>query len=300
MRGRRGRATDDAIIVARRATKPRAAAWRRAASMASCGTGHRAGGQDMATAYGEPVARTAGDRFHFRYAIAFMAIAFLGFTPTYWLRIATGTFHAAPIYHVHGLLFFTWTLFYLAQTWLVAAGRTPDHRSWGLAGIALFAVMVCSVVAANIASMQGAERHGFGEAARRFSGVSLLGLIDIVVLFGCAIAFVRRRDLHRRFMLLMMAQLMIPAIARVFVTLLAPGGGGAGPPPPPLVTLPPHLVGALLVIPAMIRDRRTIGRVHPIYRYGLAVIVPLQVAELAFAGTGTWAAIAGGIEHLLG
>ena len=254
----------------------------------------------MATIVARPARRIAGDRFHFHYAIVFAAIAFLGFMPTYWLKLASGTFHAAPIYHVHGLVFFTWTVFYLVQTWLVAVGRTPDHRQWGLAGVALFSVMIFTVVAANIASMKTADLHGYGAAGRHFSGVSLLGLIDLVALFACAIATVRRRALHTRFMLLLMAELMVPAVARVFITLLVPGGLGAGPPPPPFVTLPPHLVGALLVVPAMLRDRRVLGRVHPVYGYGLAVIVPFQVAELAFAGTPAWAAIAGGVERLLG
>ena len=86
-------------------------------------------------------------RFYFRMAIVFVLIAFLGFTPTYWARVASGTFSAPPIVHVHGALLFSWTLLYLAQASLIASGNVRLHQSVGLIGIALFSVMCCSIVA---------------------------------------------------------------------------------------------------------------------------------------------------------
>ena len=32
----------------------------------------------------------------------FLLVAFGGFIPTYWAKVATGTFHAEPIIHIHG------------------------------------------------------------------------------------------------------------------------------------------------------------------------------------------------------
>ena len=55
--------------------------------------------------------------------------AFGGFIPKYWARVATGTFNGNPILHILGMLSFTWTVFFLAQTTLVATGRTPRHRN---------------------------------------------------------------------------------------------------------------------------------------------------------------------------
>src|SRR5438876_6772890 len=43
----------------------------------------------------------------------FVLMAFGGFTPTYWARVASGTFHGPPILHIHGALLFSWTLFYI-------------------------------------------------------------------------------------------------------------------------------------------------------------------------------------------
>ena len=93
-------------------------------------------------------------------------IAFGGFIPTYWAKLATGTFKGAPILHIHGMLFFLWTLFFLAQTTFVATGRTSKHRNWGLAGISLATAMGITVVLAAINSIKMAETIGMGDEAR--------------------------------------------------------------------------------------------------------------------------------------
>ena len=76
--------------------------------------------------------RTESRSFYVWMAGAFLLIAFGGFTPTYWAKVAAGTFHAEPIIHIHGILLFTWTCFFFVQTALVASGRILDHRAWGL------------------------------------------------------------------------------------------------------------------------------------------------------------------------
>src|SRR5450755_274486 len=86
-------------------------------------------------------ARTHKNRFYVWMAGVFVLIAFGGFIPTYWSRLATGSFSGAPVHHVHATLFFTWTLFFFVQTVWVAAGRIADHRAWGLAGISLATAM---------------------------------------------------------------------------------------------------------------------------------------------------------------
>ena len=60
--------------------------------------------------------------FYFHMALACMAVAFLGFAPTYWLPLASRSFSASPVIHFHGLLFFAWTLYFAFQSWLAASG----------------------------------------------------------------------------------------------------------------------------------------------------------------------------------
>src|SRR6266550_247398 len=79
--------------------------------------------------------------FYFHMTLACMAVAFLGFAPTYWLPMASGSFAATPVVHFHGMLFFAWTLYFAFQTWLAASGRIVRHRSLGVIGVSLATAM---------------------------------------------------------------------------------------------------------------------------------------------------------------
>lgn len=245
--------------------------------------------------------RRPDDRtFYVWMAGAFMLIAFGGFLPTYWMPVVGGTFHRPPIIHIHGLMFFTWTCFFFAQTALVAAGRTPDHRSWGLVGIALFSVMICTVLAGQVAILKLNDQLGFGDQARHFAAVSLTPLPLFIAIFALAIAKVRQPDVHKRLMILVMTMLMQPAIARVFITFLAPAGASESGPPPPFVAVPPGLVADLLIVVAMVHDWRSRGRPHRVYLYGLPLIVANQVIMVPIAASAGWMAFAKAFEGLLG
>jgi hypothetical protein len=76
-------------------------------------------------------------RFHVWMAAVFVLVAFGGFTPTYWAPLASGRFHAPPIAHIHGLLLFSWTLFYFAQTAWVASGRVASACAKSVASVAV-------------------------------------------------------------------------------------------------------------------------------------------------------------------
>ena len=122
----------------------------------------------MGAALADGVAGHAGSRrFHVWMAGIFILIAFGGFVPTYWVPLADGSFRAAPIVHIHGTLLFSWCLLYLAQTAWIASGLMPTHRAWGMAGIALFTAMVCSILVTKVVNMRIDEARGFGNDGRR-------------------------------------------------------------------------------------------------------------------------------------
>ena len=246
-----------------------------------------------------PAASQAPTRwFYVGMAGVCVLIAFGGFVPTYWARVATGTFGGAPILHIHGALFFTWTLFFFVQTLLIARGRTLDHRSWGMAGIALATAMVCSVVLAAINSMRVADGIGMGDEARRFSVVSLSGAVVFSAFFATAIAKVHRSEVHKRLMLVAMIPLMHAAMARVFMTLFAPPGAKG--PPPVFVSVPPGLFVDLLLVGAMVYDWRTRGRPHPVYLICGPLLVANQVLAVPISDTAAWTAIATWAQSLAG
>jgi hypothetical protein len=237
-------------------------------------------------------------RFHFRMAVVFVLIAFGGFAPTYWAPVMAGTFSMPPIVHVHGALLFGWTLLYLLQAALIASGRPMRHQALGLFGVALFGVMCCSIVATRLILLRLEVQAGFGDDARRFSAIALCSLPMMIGFFAAAIANVRRPEIHKRLMYLLMVGLMIPALARVFLVLLRPAGA-VGPPPPFVIVLP-TLTAALLIVCAIVHERRRSSRVHPVYVYGGPALVLWTLAIVPFAATDAWMAAIRALERLAG
>ncbi|MDP9088479.1 MAG: hypothetical protein M3O26_07050 [Pseudomonadota bacterium] len=244
--------------------------------------------------------RGEGRNFYVWMAGAFLLVAFGGFTPTYWAKMATGTFHAEPIIHIHGFLLFSWTCFYFLQTWLVAAGRTLDHRAWGLAGISLFTAMMFSILVGEEAVLHRNDLLGFGDGARRFAAVTLTAWPLMAVFFALAVVNIRKSESHKRLMTLLMIGMMTPAIARVFVTFLAPAGAAGAGPPPAFVAVPPSLAADLLLIVAILRDWRMLGRPHPVYVYGGIALVAQQLLAAPVAATATWMHLAKAFQRLAG
>jgi hypothetical protein len=242
--------------------------------------------------------RAESRSFYVWMAGAFLLVAFGGFTPTYWAKVAAGTFHAEPIIHIHGMLLFTWTCFFFVQTALVASGRTLDHRAWGLAGISLFSIMMFSILVGEATVLKRNEALGFGDAARRFAAVTLCAWPLMAAIFTLAIVNIRKPQAHKRLMLLLMVGIMTPALARIFVTLFAPPGLSG--PPPPFVSIPPGLVADLLLVVAIVHDWRTRGRPHPVYIYGGLVLVAEQVLAVPLSATATWMHIAKAFQSLAG
>ena len=142
--------------------------------------------------------------------------------------------------------------------------------------------------------------QGFGEAALRFSAVALCALPVMVGFFTASIVAYRRPQAHKRWMTLLLAGMMTPAIARLFLTFLAPPGAVDAGPPPPFVSIPPALLADVFVIVAIVRDWRTLGRPHPIYLWGGAVLLAQQLLTVPLAATPLWMGIARGFEHLAG
>ena len=237
-------------------------------------------------------------RFYVGMAWICVAIAFGGFIPTYWAKLATGRFGGAPILHIHGLLFFSWTLFFLAQTTFVASGRTPKHRNWGLAGIALATAMGISVVLAAINSIKVAAQIGMADEARRFTIVSLGAVAIFAIFIALAIARRTQADVHKRLMLLAMIPLMHAAMARLFMKAFGPPDAVG--PPPVFVSVPPALLVDLLIVAAMLRDRRTRGRPHGVYVIGGGALLAIQLLSVPISGTAWWMAVARWVESLAG
>src|SRR5450759_1505748 len=195
------------------------------------------GKADMAAVIINPARQKAG-YFYVWMAAVCALVAFSGFAPTYWLQLPAGTFVGPPLLHLHGALFFAWTMLLLSQTTLAANGRLDHHRAWGLVGISLATAMVVIGLAAAINTLTTGLAAGYAESARAFLILPVSAISLFAGFFVAAIANIQRPETHKRLILLATISLLQAAIGRVFFVLATGGGPGLRPglgPPPPLI-----------------------------------------------------------------
>ncbi|HUO68287.1 MAG TPA: hypothetical protein VMV37_12160, partial [Gammaproteobacteria bacterium] len=162
-----------------------------------------------------PAGARANDRaFYTGIAFAVALAVLVGFSRTYFLR---PYFDATPLdtaFHVHGLVFSAWIVLFVAQTSLVAAGRSSVHRKLGWVGACLAALMVA--VALN-AAVHGAHRDiaaGYEIESLRFFTTPVLAMAMFASLVALAVTARGRPETHKRLMLLATLSLLDAAVAR--------------------------------------------------------------------------------------
>jgi hypothetical protein len=242
-------------------------------------------GSGASVAGNEPVLRsTAAHRwrrerwFFSGIAVLAAAIVFTGFAPTYYLKGVFGTRALSPLLHVHGALFTSWILLLVAQTTLVAAGRTDIHRRLGVAGGFLAVLMM---VAAVLVSIDGARRGAAppGIPPLMFLIVPLGTVVVFPILIGVAFALRRQPDAHKRLMVIGTAELLTAGVGRL------PGIAAGGP-------LAFFGVTDLFIVGLWAYDYLTRGRVHPAALWGGLFFIVSQPLRIAVGGTGLWLAFA--------
>jgi hypothetical protein len=221
-------------------------------------------------------------RFYVGMAIAIAITVFVGFSRSYFLKGWYGTPELSRLLHFHGLVFTTWVLFFVAQTALVASGRTYLHRRMGVAGAVLaLLVLVVGTTVAIMRVKSGRASPIPGVPALSFLAIPLFDMVVFAILVGTALYFRRRLEAHKRLMTLAMISLLAAPIARIHFPLLPPG--------------PPTFFGLadLFIVALLIYDLVTRRKVHPATMWGGLLVVASQPLRLVIAGTPTWMAFAG-------
>lgn len=220
-------------------------------------------------------------------------VAFGGFAPTYLVPVAAGNFDGPTLLHLHGILFFSWTLLFVAQTTFAATGLFERHRALGLASISLATAMLFAGFMAATYTLEHWIGTEYEAAARAATIVPVSAILTFSTLFAAAIANINRTEWHRRLMLCASISILPPAVARVLFVLFAHSGAARpGLAPPPLnvveLALAPGLAVDLLVVVAIVRDWRARGRPHPAYLVGASYIIAMQVLRIPLSTTTFW------------
>jgi hypothetical protein len=231
-------------------------------------------------------ARTGAGSFYVWMSVACVLTAFLGFIPTYFGPLAAGQFKANPVVHLHGMFFFGWTLFALAQASLIPGRRVALHRSLGVVGVSLATVLVMLGLLAAMNALKVGIASGYAEESLAFLIVPISILIPFAVLFTLAVANTRKPELHKRLMLLATISLLNAPVARPLLVWVWPVVPPAQ--PPVWINVPACWLSYLLILPAMVYDWRTRGRPHAIYMVALPILLFQAWAVVPLAETQAW------------
>ena len=222
----------------------------------------------------------AGYGFFFWMAAVCVLLAFGGFTPTYFMPLAEGSLREVnAAVHIHGTLFFGWTLLLLYQTSLVAQRRTARHRAIGMAGIAVATAMLIFGLLVNL--LANAGRLEAGDTARAYRSVYLgwSSMVLFAPMVFLAIRNVAKPDVHKRLMLLATCATLGAATARLYLPLfdfeLVPR---------------PLALGTVdaIVVAMLVYDWRTLGRPHRVTLIGGSALLLIQLLQAPVIATEGW------------
>ena len=224
--------------------------------------------------------RNAVDRWYFPgMAVMMIAVAIAGFAPS----IVDPSRRLGPItllVALHGGLFFLWLLLFLMQTTLIAAQRADLHRRMGIVAVVLLVLLVPVSYMVTVQMV----RRGFdlsgdqGGGSIPFFGsiFNFFGIIEFPLLAGAALAYRRRKEIHKRLMLFANISLMGPPITHLLghFGLLSPFTVLAG--------------LAMFLLSAVAGDYLRARRVHPLTATLAIVLFLFQPVQGIVGSTAAW------------
>lgn len=234
----------------------------------------------MATATTRRIPR---NRFFMAMAWLVLAAAVVGFTRTFFLPLANGSFKPLPSVHLHAVFLFGWVALFFAQATLVRTRAIAWHRRTGVLGMLLALGVAATTIMVGI---EGAHRDfaaGGGELATSSVVGVFAAMLVFLLLVGLGVHFRRRPDYHARFMLLATLHVLWPAWFRFRHFF-------------PSVPFPEIVFALILadiwIVVAMLRDWKVLGHVHPVLLWGGLALIAEHVTEVLLFDTSGWRALA--------
>lgn len=219
-------------------------------------------------------------RFFLFAAIAVFAAAIIGFGKTFFAPLAAGTFNPPGVVFVHAGFFFAWVCLFLSQAALIRSDQRTLHMAMGPLAVGVAIGLVLSCIAVGVTVLHREVAAGRENATVGFVYI-FTGMAIFLSLFGSALIFRRRPDVHKRLMLLATLSILWPALFRFrhyFPSV----------PYPELV----FAVGLanLPIVLGILHDKFTVGRVHPVYSWVGGAVICEQLLEtyLFESGNSYW------------
>lgn len=212
----------------------------------------------------------------------------LGFGPKLADHATGRTAPAAPFLQLHAAVFLGWLAFVSLQIALIGTGRTAWHRRLGLLGFPLAAGVLAMGLYTAFASTRADTLAGDAHALP-FLIQPLGDMVTFSALVGAGLIWRKDRDAHRRLMLLGLIAVVEPGWARSFGHLVRTWMGGDT-----YLGFIGHQFAAEygLVAAAVLYDLATRGRVHPVFKVAVPILIVGQFAISAVNHWSGWPPIA--------
>jgi hypothetical protein len=223
-------------------------------------------------------------RFYTRMAWFMIVTVFAGFSASFYLRglvpFPRPNPTMNPLIYLHGGVFTVWMLLFLTQARLIATGQRRTHMRLGIAGMLLGVAMLLLMFFVAAEQVARANQPPF-VTPLAWLAVPLSSIPVFALFIAMGWHYRRQAQVHKRFMLLAALMMMEPAIAR-------------------LPLMPPSLtsqyvmafLGWATVVPLMIWDRRSLGRLHWATLLGSVAMAAALILRFAVWRTVGWESFA--------
>jgi hypothetical protein len=214
--------------------------------------------------------------------VGFVAIH-IGFSTTFLIPFAEGTFEAPLSIYIHGIFAFAWILLFLVQTWLIHTKSYKTHMFLGLLGLFIAFGTAITMIPAGLFAVEKEINAGLGDTA--ISGLvgTFTSSIMFLLLVLVGLYYRRNSPCHKRFLLLATIVVLWPAWFRFrhfFPSIERPD-----------IWFAVVLADSLIII-SWIWDKFSYGNVHPTLKYvGLFIILEHFFEILMFDSAG-WRVVA--------
>ena len=209
------------------------------------------------------------------FTLLFAIIVLAGFSRTFLVPVARGTFSRPLVVHVHGALFFGWTGLLVLQAWLAATKRLRTHRKVGsFAGWMILPMLLLGTIIAARDTVHD-FKSGDGDAALSFFYGELADLAMFGLLAGAAMLLRNKPDYHKRWVILGSLGLIGAAVGRL----------------PEISAFGPYIFLGLIASVAAydLASRRAI---HAATVIGAATLLGLGLTEEPIGSTAAWLRVA--------
>lgn len=231
-----------------------------------------------------PLVRWSSDRlFYTGMGVVIAAVTFVGFAQSYylsrWLQAPPNAARVTALLAVHGAAFTAWVLLMVVQPSLIAIKNRKLHRKLGYAGAGIAAAIV---VLGNLAAIKAIDGGfiGFGDP-HAFYAIPFFDINSFAVVVALAVIWRNRAETHKRLILLANVAILSAAVARFPVPTVQAGA------PFTFILLP-----CLIIVAGMVYDKRSRGRVHPVWIWGGLAMLVTKLIVLPIMTSAPWLAFA--------